>query len=58
MFFCGRTTRLATFSDYLVLHVREFVLAGGWVPKKLGTFLSLQQIEIRSNFVEVSVYSR
>jgi hypothetical protein len=33
---CGRTTRLATFPDYLVLHMRKFVLSAGWVPKKMG----------------------
>lgn len=36
MICCGRTTRLATFPDYLVLHMRKFVLSAGWVPKKMG----------------------
>ena len=31
-----RSSRLATFPDYLVLHMRKFVMEAGWVPKKLG----------------------
>ncbi|XP_024356450.1 ubiquitin carboxyl-terminal hydrolase 14 [Physcomitrium patens] len=36
-----KTTRLATFPDYLVLHMRKFVLAAGWVPKKLDVFIDV-----------------
>ncbi|KAG0563130.1 hypothetical protein KC19_8G006500 [Ceratodon purpureus] len=48
-----KTTRLATFPDYLVLHMRKFVLAAGWVPKKLDVFVDVpDEIDIsnmRSN---------
>eukprot|EP00958_Prasinococcus_capsulatus_P005488 scaffold527_cov368-Prasinococcus_capsulatus_cf.AAC.56 len=30
-----KSNRFATFPDYLVLHMRKFVLAEGWVPRKL-----------------------
>ncbi|CAM6094678.1 unnamed protein product [Calypogeia fissa] len=36
-----KTTRLATFPDYLVLHMRKFVLDDGWVPKKLDVFVDV-----------------
>jgi hypothetical protein len=35
---CCRTAGLTSFPDYLVLHMRKFVLEEGWVPKKLGKF--------------------
>ena len=31
-----RTAGFNTFPDYLVLHMRKFVMEAGWVPKKLG----------------------
>jgi hypothetical protein len=31
-----RTAGFKTFPDYLVLHMRKFVMEAGWVPKKLG----------------------
>ena len=31
-----RTAGFSTFPDYLVLHMRKFVMEAGWVPKKLG----------------------
>lgn len=31
-----RTAGLTSFPDYLVLHMRKFVMEEGWVPKKLG----------------------
>lgn len=34
-----RTAGLTSFPDYLVLHMRKFVMEAGWVPKKLGIFL-------------------
>lgn len=34
----GRTSRLVTFPDYLVLHMRKFLLDAGWVPRKLGRY--------------------
>lgn len=45
----GRTTaikssRLATFPDYLVLHIRKFVMEAGWVPKKLDVFVDVPDI--------------
>lgn len=45
----GRTTaikssRLATFPDYLVLHMRKFVMEAGWVPRKLDVFLDVPDI--------------
>jgi len=33
-----RTAGLTSFPDYLVLHMRRFVMEAGWVPKKLGMF--------------------
>ena len=30
-----RTAGLTSFPDYLVLHMRKFVMEVGWVPKKL-----------------------
>lgn len=36
-----KTVRLSTFPDYLVLHMRKFVLVDGWVPKKLDVFLDV-----------------
>ncbi|KAF9604901.1 hypothetical protein IFM89_011183 [Coptis chinensis] len=32
-----KTAGLTSFPDYLVLHMRKFVMEEGWVPKKLGT---------------------
>ncbi|KAH9312648.1 hypothetical protein KI387_027683, partial [Taxus chinensis] len=36
-----KTARLATFPDYLVLHMRKFVMEAGWVPKKLDVFIDV-----------------
>ena len=33
---CCRTTRLATFPDYLIVQMKKFTLGDDWVPKKLG----------------------
>ncbi|MCO5567197.1 hypothetical protein L7F22_020885 [Adiantum nelumboides] len=45
----GRTTaikssRLASFPDYLVLHMRKFVMEAGWIPKKLDVFVDVPDI--------------
>lgn len=37
-----RTAGLTSFPDYLVLHMRKFVMEEGWVPKKLGNFFFVQ----------------
>lgn len=39
--FVCRSAGLTSFPDYLVLHMRKFVMEAGWVPKKLGTVLVL-----------------
>eukprot|EP00898_Chlorokybus_atmophyticus_P002300 jgi/Chlat1/3070/Chrsp21S03316 len=36
-----KTTRLATFPDYLMLHLRKFRLDKGWVPTKLDVFVDV-----------------
>eukprot|EP01018_Ginkgo_biloba_P030578 Gb_35209 [translate_table: standard] len=36
-----KTAGLATFPDYLVLHMRKFVMEAGWVPKKLDVFIDV-----------------
>ncbi|GKA70793.1 hypothetical protein Tco_0776932, partial [Tanacetum coccineum] len=34
-----RTAGLTSFPDYLVLHMRKFVMETGWVPKKLDVYV-------------------
>ncbi|KAL3696589.1 hypothetical protein R1sor_010665 [Riccia sorocarpa] len=36
-----KTSRLVTFPDYLVLHMRKFVMDAGWVPRKLDVFIDV-----------------
>ncbi|KAI4321896.1 hypothetical protein MLD38_035223 [Melastoma candidum] len=36
-----KTTGLTTFPDYLVLHMRKFVMEEGWVPKKLDVYIDV-----------------
>eukprot|EP00271_Cylindrocystis_brebissonii_P006504 TRINITY_DN19281_c0_g1_i1.p1 TRINITY_DN19281_c0_g1~~TRINITY_DN19281_c0_g1_i1.p1 ORF type:complete len:853 (+),score=178.72 TRINITY_DN19281_c0_g1_i1:93-2651(+) len=36
-----KSTRLASFPTYLVLHMRKFVVEDGWVPKKLDVLLDV-----------------
>lgn len=36
-----KSSRFATFPDYLVLHMRKFVMEAGWVPKKLDVFVDV-----------------
>ncbi|XP_073009187.1 ubiquitin carboxyl-terminal hydrolase 14 isoform X2 [Typha latifolia] len=39
-----KTTGLTTFPDYLVLHMRKFVMEEGWVPKKLDVYIDVPDI--------------
>jgi ubiquitin carboxyl-terminal hydrolase 5/13 len=36
-----KTSRLATFPQYLVIHLRKYVIGDGWVPKKLDVFVQV-----------------
>ncbi|KAJ4756079.1 Ubiquitinyl hydrolase 1 [Rhynchospora pubera] len=36
-----KTAGLTTFPDYLVLHMRKFVMEAGWVPKKLDVYIDV-----------------
>ncbi|KAH7299449.1 hypothetical protein KP509_24G012200 [Ceratopteris richardii] len=36
-----KSSRLATFPEFLVLHMRKFVMEAGWVPKKLDVFVDV-----------------
>ncbi|KAI0495491.1 hypothetical protein KFK09_021792 [Dendrobium nobile] len=38
------TAGFTTFPDYLVLHMRKFVLEEGWVPKKLDVYIDVPDI--------------
>ncbi|KAL3576721.1 hypothetical protein D5086_022004 [Populus alba] len=39
-----KTAGLTSFPDYLVLHMRKFVLEEGWVPKKLDVYIDVPDI--------------
>ncbi|KAL5737886.1 hypothetical protein ACOSP7_030647 [Xanthoceras sorbifolium] len=39
-----KTTGLTSFPDYLVLHMRKFVMEAGWVPKKLDVYIDVPDI--------------
>ncbi|XVF78034.1 hypothetical protein PTKIN_Ptkin14bG0095800 [Pterospermum kingtungense] len=39
-----KTAGLTSFPDYLVLHMRRFVMEAGWVPKKLDVYLDVPDI--------------
>ncbi|XP_008793636.2 ubiquitin carboxyl-terminal hydrolase 14 isoform X2 [Phoenix dactylifera] len=39
-----KTAGLVTFPDYLVLHMRKFVMGEGWVPKKLDVYIDVPDI--------------
>lgn len=39
-----RRTRLKTFPDYLVIHMKKFTLAADWTPKKLDISLEVPDI--------------
>ncbi|KAJ8532409.1 hypothetical protein K7X08_012332 [Anisodus acutangulus] len=44
-----KTAGLTSFPDYLVLHMRKFVLEEGWVPKKLDVYIDVPEtIDISS----------
>lgn len=36
LFVSSRTTRFASFPDYLVIQIKKFTFGLDWVPKKLG----------------------
>nr|GMD17947.1 ubiquitin carboxyl-terminal hydrolase 14-like isoform X2 [Ipomoea batatas] len=36
-----KTAGLTSFPDYLVLHMRKFVMEEGWVPKKLDVYIDV-----------------
>lgn len=44
-----KTVGLTSFPDYLVLHMRKFVLEAGWVPKKLDVYIDVPEIIDISN---------
>ncbi|KAI4333751.1 hypothetical protein L6164_018520 [Bauhinia variegata] len=39
-----KTAGLTSFPDYLVLHMRKFVMEAGWVPKKLDVYVDVPDI--------------
>uniref|UniRef100_A0A2P2L4Y0 Ubiquitin carboxyl-terminal hydrolase n=4 Tax=Rhizophora mucronata TaxID=61149 RepID=A0A2P2L4Y0_RHIMU len=39
-----KTAGLTSFPDYLVLHMRKFVMEEGWVPKKLDVYIDVPDI--------------
>ncbi|KAL5972953.1 ubiquitin-specific protease ubp14 [Asimina triloba] len=39
-----KTAGLTSFPDYLVLHMRKFVLEEGWVPKKLDVYIDVPDV--------------
>ncbi|XP_039048550.1 ubiquitin carboxyl-terminal hydrolase 14-like [Hibiscus syriacus] len=39
-----KTSGLTSFPDYLVLHMRKFVMEAGWVPKKLDVYIDVPDI--------------
>ncbi|XWS27939.1 hypothetical protein CRYUN_Cryun25bG0023500 [Craigia yunnanensis] len=39
-----RTAGLTSFLDYLVLHMRKFVMEAGWTPKKLDVYIDVPDI--------------
>ncbi|PHT77166.1 Ubiquitin carboxyl-terminal hydrolase 14 [Capsicum annuum] len=44
-----KTAGLTSFPDYLVLHMRKFVMEEGWVPKKLDVYIDVPEtIDISS----------
>lgn len=48
-----KTAGLTSFPDYLVLHMRKFVMETGWVPKKLDVYVDVDDVidisHMRSN---------
>jgi len=44
-----KTTRFATFPQYLVIHLRKYIIGDGWVPKKLDVFVQVpDELELDS----------
>ncbi|KAK7262712.1 hypothetical protein RJT34_30289 [Clitoria ternatea] len=39
-----KTAGLTSFPDYLVLHMRRFLMEAGWVPKKLDVYIEVPDI--------------
>lgn len=39
----NRTTRLATFPDYLMIHLKKFTLRPDWVPIKLDVSIDMPE---------------
>ncbi|KAI9184975.1 hypothetical protein LWI28_003035 [Acer negundo] len=39
-----KSTGFTSFPDYLVLHMRKFVMEAGWVPKKLDVYIDVPDI--------------
>lgn len=39
-----KTAGLTSFPDYLVLHMRKFVMETGWVPKKLDVYIDVPDV--------------
>ncbi|KAF7822784.1 Ubiquitin carboxyl-terminal hydrolase 14 [Senna tora] len=39
-----KTAGLTSFPDYLVLHMRKFIMEAGWVPKKLDVYIDVPDI--------------
>lgn len=39
-----KTAGLTSFPDYLVLHMRKFVMETGWVPKKLDVYVDVDDV--------------
>ncbi|TXG67169.1 hypothetical protein EZV62_008444 [Acer yangbiense] len=39
-----KSTGFTSFPDYLVLHMRKFVMEAGWVPKKLEVYIDVPDI--------------
>ncbi|KAJ9551371.1 hypothetical protein OSB04_015416 [Centaurea solstitialis] len=39
-----KTAGLTSFPDYLVLHMRKFVMEAGWVPKKLDVYVDVDDV--------------
>ncbi|MCI09762.1 ubiquitin carboxyl-terminal hydrolase 14-like, partial [Trifolium medium] len=39
-----KSAGLTSFPDYLVLHMRKFVMEEGWVPKKLDVYVDVPDI--------------
>lgn len=43
-FSLSRTTRFASFPDYLVIQIKKFTFGLDWVPKKLGMLFGMRVV--------------